>query len=764
MSELTTQTRPPSGRATPQKKGSYEGSGPSGGSKAAGGPSSGSGFEGYYGADENHWWDDETYNQTAYYDNGYYDEYGEGSGVFEIFEVDLYSMFFVLDENLEPKDIYTGFEIDGKSLVFSLEADEIQDQMPQAWRSAPLKIHPEPVIKPDKKDTPTQASSTVLTRSASTGALNADANEGGGTPVASNVVSIGGSPAPGTQGKDQASQSDAAQTPKSQSRTLPEQSVATIASTVVEEIASGQQSPTTPGDASDSRNPRIVISSSQLEHLKLKMQVLKQRRGGSDEALPTTAEVKEASPAARTPTSKSVFSNCPGCHGLRLFNTPDPGWWCSVCEKEHPQGASFYGCRTCDYDECEKCAMTPRPVPDEKKDSSSSTNTQEKSATVTAEVPAQSGSTSNRTTVPSKATRKANQKTSASSSSSSAPAPATRRTATAVATRSRSRSGTRPGSTSDSGPSPSPSPAPSVAKKKKKKSKDEAGKKASKKEESKKESKKTESKKEASQQSKTTRDKVKVKKKVTNSRHASKNATKSSDEDEDPPEKEPSKKKVKKVREVKRSTKETKAAAKTTEKTKTDDRRDSRSRRGASASSASSKRSRRETAAVAARREGSSDSEEDPPPRKRAANTLTTERDASRNTPAVNLLRAAPVTSRRDETSRPKLAANDEVGPTRTVTQRSSASDSARTQTTLRRNSEPDLLRRVLRAQATQAPKRAGGSKEGEPRATLLPPSARKDADAASPPRGPAATLRPPNRFGASGGSKKADMKVSRRG
>lgn len=758
MSELTTQSRPPSGRATPQKKGSYEGSGPSGGSKATGGPASGSGFEGYYGADENHWWDDENYNQTAYYDNGYYDEYGEGSGVFEIFEVDLYSMLFVLDENLEPKDIYNGFEIDDKSLVFSLEADEIQDQMPVAWRSAPLKIHPEPVNKPEKKDTP---QATVLARSASTGGLSADANEGGGTPVASNAVSVGGSPAPGTQGKDQASQSDAAQTPKTQSRALPEQSVATIASTVVEEIASGQQSPTTPGDASDSRNPRIVISSSQLEHLKLKMQVLKQRRGGSDEA-----EAKEASPAPATApaaAARTVFSNCPGCHGLKFFITPDPGWWCSGCGQEFPQGAPAYGCRVCDHDECEKCAMTQRPAPDEKQDASSSSKVVEKPATVTAEVPAQSSSTSNRASAPSKATRKATQKTSASSSSSSAPAPATRRTATAVATRSRSRSNTRPGSTSDSGPSPSPSPAPSVAKKKKKKNKDEAGKKVSKKEESKKESKKTESKKEAAP--KTTRDKVKVKKKVASSRHASKNATKSSDEDEDPPEKEPSKKKVKKVREVKRSTKETKAATKTTEKSKTDDRRDSRSRRGASASSASSKRSRRETVAVTARRKGSSESEEDPPPRKRAANTLTTERDASRNTPAVNLLRAAPVTSRRDETSRPKLAANDEVGPTRTVTQRSSASDSARTQTTLRRNSEPDLLRRVLRAQAsaTQAPKRAG-SKEGEPRATLLPPSARKDADAASPPRGPAATLRPPNRFGASGGSKKADMKVSRRG
>ncbi len=26
------------------------------------------------------------------------------------------------------------------------------------------------------------------------------------------------------------------------------------------------------------------------------------------------------------------------------------------------QGSAFYGCRTCDYDECEACAMTPRPA------------------------------------------------------------------------------------------------------------------------------------------------------------------------------------------------------------------------------------------------------------------------------------------------------------------------------------------------------------------------------------------------------------------
>ena len=26
------------------------------------------------------------------------------------------------------------------------------------------------------------------------------------------------------------------------------------------------------------------------------------------------------------------------------------------------QGSAFYGCRTCDYDECQACAMTPRPA------------------------------------------------------------------------------------------------------------------------------------------------------------------------------------------------------------------------------------------------------------------------------------------------------------------------------------------------------------------------------------------------------------------
>lgn len=55
-----------------------------------------------------------------------------------------------------------------------------------------------------------------------------------------------------------------------------------------------------------------------------------------------------------------VRSNCPGGHGLQMFRTPSQGWWCTVCATEHSKHAVFYGCRTCDYDECEHCALAAR--------------------------------------------------------------------------------------------------------------------------------------------------------------------------------------------------------------------------------------------------------------------------------------------------------------------------------------------------------------------------------------------------------------------
>ncbi|CAE8654096.1 unnamed protein product, partial [Polarella glacialis] len=112
---------------------------------------------------------------------------------------------------------------------------------------------------------------------------------------------------------------------------------------------------------------------------------LKQRRTGDPTPLnlpPTFEQEKQiaSSPVAATPpasaasaasplgasisrANKKVHSNCPACHGLSFFYTPEPGWWCSVCETEHGEGSAFYGCRTCDYDECERCALAPRATP-----------------------------------------------------------------------------------------------------------------------------------------------------------------------------------------------------------------------------------------------------------------------------------------------------------------------------------------------------------------------------------------------------------------
>jgi len=53
--------------------------------------------------------------------------------------------------------------------------------------------------------------------------------------------------------------------------------------------------------------------------------------------------------------------NCPGRHGVTSFPTPSDGWYCNRCfaldgvRDCHPEGTTFYGCRTCDYDFCPAC-------------------------------------------------------------------------------------------------------------------------------------------------------------------------------------------------------------------------------------------------------------------------------------------------------------------------------------------------------------------------------------------------------------------------
>merc|ERR1719356_346322 len=58
-------------------------------------------------------------------------------------------MVFTLNEALEPQDLYVGFELDEKSLLFQLGARDLEEQTPQEWKSRPLKIHPEPAPRKD---------------------------------------------------------------------------------------------------------------------------------------------------------------------------------------------------------------------------------------------------------------------------------------------------------------------------------------------------------------------------------------------------------------------------------------------------------------------------------------------------------------------------------------------------------------------------------------------------------------------------------------
>jgi len=116
------------------------------------------------------------------------------------------------------------------------------------------------------------------------------------------------------------------------------------------------------GAQATTQSPKIVISDSQLKQLKLKMLALKNKRRLEPLALPS-AHLKETidlTTALEGPigaqldraTLQVPVSDCPGTHGLSVFQTPGPGWWCSVCEREHQKGTTFYGCRDCNHDEC----------------------------------------------------------------------------------------------------------------------------------------------------------------------------------------------------------------------------------------------------------------------------------------------------------------------------------------------------------------------------------------------------------------------------
>lgn len=332
------------------------------------------GFE-YYGEEGQEWWDEEGTSHAGYdpmaagHHWSYYDEFSaDHDGGYNNFEVDLRSMVFVLTESLEPQDFYLGLDFDEKSLMFSLQDEDIDEQCPPAWKSRPLKIHPEPALRTERKE----SSAIGVSESASSLPVTQSSSPGPTPP--------GGSPVPGQNHRD----GIVLPNPRSGIDGVPRSGIE--ASTPVSEDA---VTPTNSGNS-----PKIVISNSQLEHLKQKMQALKQRRSitpmvsGHDETAgvsvaPETENNKEAN-SRGAKEKPPITSNCPGSHGLKMFNTPEQGWWCSVCETTHPKGTPFFGCRECDYDECEVCARAPvgskKKKKPEKKQPSRSSSPRDRSA------------------------------------------------------------------------------------------------------------------------------------------------------------------------------------------------------------------------------------------------------------------------------------------------------------------------------------------------------------------------------------------------
>lgn len=57
-------------------------------------------------------------------------------------------------------------------------------------------------------------------------------------------------------------------------------------------------------------------------------------------------------------SDQEISVECPGGHKLSLFQTTHGRGACDGCMKLIPKGTSMYGCRTCDYDVCQRCIST----------------------------------------------------------------------------------------------------------------------------------------------------------------------------------------------------------------------------------------------------------------------------------------------------------------------------------------------------------------------------------------------------------------------
>jgi len=366
------------------------------------------------------WWSDENYpGYEGGLEDGYYDEYAaytaaedifqQPSGEWENFEVDFSSMIFTLDDNLDPQDLYVGFEFDDKSLLLVLHEEDLDEQSPSLWKSRPLKIHPEPA----PRSAAAVGGGSVPTIASANSGDGGTPTAGGSSPASRELTAAISSPTSKEVLAQALNELAAARTPtRSENET---------GATEEQQLATNSPGSGVPGSGpktAGAQSPKIVISNSQLETLKQKMQALKQRREASALSVlppaavglgaggPVAGDVSSGGPAATAPAEEEqtsqvatdesggaqsppltplrspreklpVTSNCPGMHGLRWFRTPDRGWWCSVCQREHPKGTSFYGCRSCDYDECEVCARAPAKSPTRKLRRNSTTSSLE---------------------------------------------------------------------------------------------------------------------------------------------------------------------------------------------------------------------------------------------------------------------------------------------------------------------------------------------------------------------------------------------------
>mmetsp|Transcript_80244 Transcript_80244/g.155089 ORF Transcript_80244/g.155089 Transcript_80244/m.155089 type:complete len:827 (+) Transcript_80244:35-2515(+) len=375
----------------------------------AGAPATaGAEYEGHYEAgEEENWYDEEGWEDGGHYAGfetgmGSFDAYGgygggdwahggafENNGNrtaagFHTVEVNLYSMVFTLDEDLEPKDHYAGLEYDERSMLLVLGAEDIEEGPRKDWHS---RMHPEPPLHTEKREAARVAAGGPGNKA---GAVPGSVFEGlqqqqqqqqeqheeGNAASASATMAAtpprrqkANDPETPTPQDQQQFAKASAQTPGS-----PLLGVANNGSMMGSPLLSESQSP----NSANAENSKLVLGKSKVELLQKMIHELKQRRkqAGSAEEPAAAASITSSPPAAdgtpasaaprssRRPARRSAASSstapgmmCPAGHSLKLFPTPENGWWCSVCRTEHFQGSTFYSCRICDFDKCEHCAL-----------------------------------------------------------------------------------------------------------------------------------------------------------------------------------------------------------------------------------------------------------------------------------------------------------------------------------------------------------------------------------------------------------------------